>query len=130
LAQQPLWAPLRHAGQIQVVIREQFLILVVVMPIPASRGAEIKSQQLKMVKSLAALAIFCLLGVSVIAAPGFAPKVEAGEVAVLAKGDRLGVGALVLDCSSQIWPDFTQSCLRGPDSGMKILEARLVTSRR
>ena len=96
------------------------------MPIPESRGTEIKSQQLKMVKSLAALAIFCLLGVSVIAAPGFAPKVEAGEVAVLAKGDR----ALVLSCSSQIWPDFTRSCLRGPDSGMKILEARLVTSRR
>ena len=83
-----------------------------------------------MVKSLAALAIFCLLGVSVIAAPGFAPKVEAGEVAVLAKGDRLDVGAVVPDCSIQVWPDFAQSCLRNTDSGVKILEARLVTARR
>ena len=83
-----------------------------------------------MVKSLSALAILCLLGASVIAVPGFAPKVDAGEVAVLAKGDRLDVGAAIPNCSIQVWPDFAQSCLRGPDSGVKIMEARLVTSRR
>ena len=83
-----------------------------------------------MVKSLSALAIFCLLGASVIAVPGFAPNVEASEVAVLAKGDRLDVRAAGADCSLQAWPYFTQSCLRSPDSGAKILEARLVTARR
>jgi hypothetical protein len=83
-----------------------------------------------MVKSLSALAIVCFLGAPVIAVPGFAPKVDAGEVAVLAKGDRLDVGAVVPNCSTQVWPDFAQSCLRSPDSGVKILEARLVTARR
>jgi hypothetical protein len=83
-----------------------------------------------MVKSLSALAIFALLGTSVIALPGFAPKMEAGEVAVLAKGDRLEVRATTSNCSSQVWPDFAVSCLRKPGSGAKILEARLVTARR
>jgi hypothetical protein len=83
-----------------------------------------------MVKSLSALAIFCLLGAAVIAVPGFAPRVEAGEVAVLAKGDRLDVRAAAADCSTQAWPYLAQSCLRSPDSGVKILEARLVTARR
>jgi hypothetical protein len=84
-----------------------------------------------MVKSLSALAILALLGAAVIALPGFAPKVEAGEVAVLAKGDRLEVRATtVSNCSTQIWPDFDASCLRKLGSGAKIVEARLVTARR
>ena len=78
----------------------------------------------------AALVMFALLGASVIALPGFAPKMEAGEVAVLAKGDRLEVRAAASNCSTQIWPDFAASCLRKPGSGAKILEARLVTARR
>jgi hypothetical protein len=44
-----------------------------------------------MVKSLAAFAIFTLLGTAVIALPGVAPKVEARETLALAKGDRLDV---------------------------------------
>lgn len=83
-----------------------------------------------MVKSLSALAIFALLGALVIALPGFAPKMEAGEVAVLAKGDRLEVRATSSNCSTQVWPDFVASCLRKPGSEAKILEARLVTGRR
>ena len=83
-----------------------------------------------MVKSLSALAIFCLLGASVVAVPGVAPKVEAGEVAVLAKEDRLDVRAAVSNCSTQVWPYFAQSCLRSSDAEVKILEARLVTARR
>ena len=83
-----------------------------------------------MVKSLSALAIFALLGASVIALPGFAPKLEAGEVAVLAKGDRLEIRATSSNCSTQVWPDFAASCLRRPGSEAKILEARLVTGRR
>ncbi len=43
-----------------------------------------------MIKSLTALAIFALLGASVIALPGFAPQVKASEVVALAKGDRVG----------------------------------------
>jgi hypothetical protein len=65
-----------------------------------------------------------------IALSGFAPKVEAGEVTVLAKGDRLEVKAAASNCSTQVWPDFAASCLRKPGSGAKILEARLVTARR
>jgi hypothetical protein len=82
-----------------------------------------------MVKSLSALAVLMLLGASVIALPDFAPK-EADEVAVLAKGDRFEVQASVPNCSIQVWPDFTASCLRNANSGAKILEARLVTARR
>jgi len=41
-----------------------------------------------MIKSLTALAIFAVLGASVIALPGFAPQVEASETAALTKGDR------------------------------------------
>jgi hypothetical protein len=44
-----------------------------------------------MIKSFAAFAIFAVLGVSVIALPGFAPKVEASEAVALAKADRLEV---------------------------------------
>ena len=83
-----------------------------------------------MIKSLSALAIFALFGASVMALPGFAPKMEAGEVAVLAKSDRLEVRATTSNCPTQVWPDFAASCLRRPGSGANILEARLVTARR
>jgi hypothetical protein len=83
-----------------------------------------------MVKSFAALMIFALLGASVIALPGFAPKVEASEAAVLAKGDRLEVRAAAVNCSKQVWPDLPTSCLQTKITRGKILEARLVTARR
>jgi hypothetical protein len=82
-----------------------------------------------MVKSLSALAMLMLLGASVLALPGLASKVQADEVAVLAKGDRLEVRTVVPNCSTHVWPDFTASCLR-TGSGAKIVEARLVTARR
>jgi hypothetical protein len=81
-----------------------------------------------MVRSLSSLAIFMLLGAAVIALPPFAPKVQADEL--VAKGDRLEIRAAFPDCSAQIWPDFTTSCLRHAGSGTKIQEARLVTARR
>jgi hypothetical protein len=83
-----------------------------------------------MVKSLSALAIFALLGASVIALPSFAPEVKADEVTVLSKGDRLEVRTTNLDCSRQVWPAYTASCLRTPGSEARILEARLVTTPR
>jgi hypothetical protein len=83
-----------------------------------------------MFKSFSALAVFALLGASVIALPALAPKVEASEAAALAKGDRLPVRPPSLNCATQVWPDIAASCLRGTDDSTKILEARLVTARR
>jgi hypothetical protein len=83
----------------------------------------------QMVKSLPAL-VALLLGASVMALPGFAPKVQADEVAVLAKGERLEVRTAVPNCSTQVWPDFAASCLRNASSRAKIVEARLVTAHR
>jgi len=83
-----------------------------------------------MFKSFAAFGIFALLGASVIALPGFAPKVEASEVTVLAKGDRLSIRPASVDCSRQVWPNFAAPCLQNPGSDQKIVEARLVTARR
>lgn len=83
-----------------------------------------------MIKSFAAFGIFASLGAAVIALPGFAPKVEASEVAVLAKGDRLAIRSASVDCSRQVWPNFAASCLQKTGSDQKIVEARLVTARR
>ena len=81
-----------------------------------------------MIKSLAALAIFAVLGASVIALPGFAPQVEASETAALAKADRLDVRTTAPNCSQQVWPNFDAACLRKGEA--TVLEARLVTARR
>jgi hypothetical protein len=110
---------------------ELFLIVVVLQLIPESSGVETnKSQQPQMVKFFAALVIFALLGSSVIALPGFAPKVEASEAAVLAKGDQLSVRAAALNCSKETWPDLPTACLQSTGSGGQVQEARLVTTRR
>ena len=83
-----------------------------------------------MIKSLAALAAFAVLGASVIALPGFAPKAEARENVALAKADRLAIRSVPQNCVKQVWPDFATACLRNSGSEAKIVEARLVTSRR
>ena len=83
-----------------------------------------------MIKSLTALAIFALLGASVMALPGFAPRVEARETMALAKADRLDVRPAARNCSQQIWPNFDGTCLRSGESGVAVREARLVTARR
>jgi hypothetical protein len=83
-----------------------------------------------MMKSFAAFAIMSLLGVSVVALPGFAPQVKASEAAALAKADRLHVRSVAEDCSRQVWPNFETSCLRDSNAGTQIHEARLVTARR
>lgn len=82
-----------------------------------------------MIRSFAAFVVFALLGASVIALPGFAPRVEASETAALAKGDRVDLQMVVTDCSKEIWPDLPARCLQN-GSGAKIQEARLVTARR
>jgi hypothetical protein len=83
-----------------------------------------------MIKSLAALAIFALLGASVVALPGFAPRVEARETAALAKADRLEIRTVARNCAQQVWPNFDRSCLRHNEPGLVVREARLVTARR
>ncbi|HYW64263.1 MAG TPA: hypothetical protein VE865_13800 [Bradyrhizobium sp.] len=82
-----------------------------------------------MVKSFATLLLIALLGAAVIALPGFAPTVQANEAPTLAKGDRLALRAPAPSCGSQVWPDFTASCLRNQVAGA-VIEARLVTGRR
>jgi hypothetical protein len=81
-----------------------------------------------MIKSLTALAIFALLGASVIALPGFAPQVEASETVALVKADRLDIRPAARNCSQQVWPNFDASCLRNGEA--QVREARLVTARR
>jgi hypothetical protein len=83
-----------------------------------------------MIKSLTALAIFALLGASVIALPALAPQAKASETVALAKGDRLAVHSAIQNCSSQVWPNFDASCLRDGGSGAMVQQVRLVTSRR
>lgn len=80
-----------------------------------------------MIKSLIALTIFAVLGASVIAIPGLAPRAKADEGIVLAKADRLPVHIVVRSCSSQIWPRLSASCLRDVRTGMPVHEARLIT---
>jgi len=80
-----------------------------------------------MVKSIAALAIFGLLGTAVLAVPGFAPQVKASETIAFPKGDRQPIART---CSKQVWPNFENSCLHNADSGAMIQQARLVIVRR
>jgi hypothetical protein len=83
-----------------------------------------------MIKSLAAFAIFAVLGASVIALPWFASKAEASEGLALAKADRLAISSVAQFCFKQVWPEFATVCLRNSGSEAKIVEARLVTARR
>lgn len=83
-----------------------------------------------MIKSLAPLAIFALLGVSVIALPMVVPDVNANETFAPGKTSQLAIHPVGLDCSGQVWPDFDTSCLRAGASGIGVQEARLVTARR
>ncbi|PIS99764.1 hypothetical protein TSA1_02550 [Bradyrhizobium nitroreducens] len=83
-----------------------------------------------MVRSFSSLAIFMILGAAVVALPAFAPNVQADELVALAKGDRLEIRAALPDCSAQVWPAFTTSCLRQAGPGTEIQVARLVTARR
>jgi hypothetical protein len=83
-----------------------------------------------MIKSIAALAVFALLGASVIVLPGFVPAVKAGEGVAFPKADRLASPPVAGNCASQVWPNIASSCLRDTGSGAAVREARLVTARR
>ncbi len=81
-----------------------------------------------MIKALSAICIAAFMAAAVTILPGFAPTVEARAVAV--KGDRLDIRPV--DCTTQSWPNFDQSCLRRVGSRTAVMtEARLVgTDRR
>ena len=83
-----------------------------------------------MIKCLTALAIYGLLGATVVALPGSARQVEAREPVALAKRDRLDIRSAARNCSQQVWPNFDASCLRNSDPDVTIREVRLVTARR
>jgi len=83
-----------------------------------------------MIRYLAPLAIFALLGVSAIALPMFVPEVKANESLAPGKASRPATQPAGRDCSEQVWPNFDTSCLRAAGSGIKVQEARLVTARR
>jgi hypothetical protein len=83
-----------------------------------------------MINSLAAFAIFGVLGASVIALPWVAPKVEASEPVALAAADRLADQSVPQDCSKQVWPNIATACLRSSRSVAKIVEARPVAGGR
>jgi hypothetical protein len=82
-----------------------------------------------MLRSFPTLAVFALLGASVIALPALAPKVEAGETMTLAKGDRLQADRPMLNCANEVWPHVAAQCLRTGE-GSKVPEARFVTAGR
>ncbi|SED16732.1 hypothetical protein [Bradyrhizobium erythrophlei] len=77
---------------------------------------------------LTSLAVFGLLGAAVIATPGFAPQVAAGETSVLTKSDRLEISAVARNCSQQVWPCFDAQCLRSDEA--MVPESSTVTARR
>jgi hypothetical protein len=83
-----------------------------------------------MINSLAAFAIFGVLGASVIASPWVAAKLEASETIALAGADRPADQSVSRDCSEQVWPNLATACLRSSSSVAKIVEARPVTPRR
>jgi len=83
-----------------------------------------------MIRSLAALALFAVLGAWIIALPGFALPAEANEADASLKADRLPVHSAAGACSGQVWPNFAASCLHAAGTSSLVKEARLVTARR
>jgi|1185.fasta_scaffold319587_3 hypothetical protein len=80
-----------------------------------------------MIKALSAIAISAFIAAAVSLLPGFAPQLQAGEPLALQKGKRLVIHTIDRDCTSETWPNFSTSCLRGSDT---TLEPRLVSSNR
>jgi hypothetical protein len=83
-----------------------------------------------MIRALSVIAIVAFVAAAVAALPGFAPKVEASVPAPLAKGDRLDIHQVGLNCSQQTWPNIDAFCLREAGSKMLVGGARLVTADR
>jgi hypothetical protein len=85
-----------------------------------------------MIKLFSVLTVSSFIATALFVLPGFAPPLEANlplklEANLpLKKGDRLISQVVVTDCSKQMWPNFSVSCLHG--RGV-IREARLIHAR-
>jgi hypothetical protein len=79
-----------------------------------------------MLNFFGAVVLSAVLVATVLAFPGSVLTVEARETTALAKGDSLRAAM----CSTQVWPNFTSSCLRSQGSGSSVLQVRLVSSDR
>jgi hypothetical protein len=90
----------------------------------ATRGFNSAPSAAQMIKSVASLAIFAVLGISVVALPRVIPEAEASGLA-LAKADRLAVQYPPENCHEQVWPNFASACLHN-QSEAKIVGARLI----
>ena len=77
-----------------------------------------------MIKLFSALTVSSFIATALFVLPGFAPPLEANLP--LKKGDRLISQVVGADCSKQMWPNFSVSCLHG--KGV-IHEARLIHAR-
>ena len=91
----------------------------------SNRANQVEGQQ-KMFKSLSAIAISALLTAALTELPGFAVSAEAVEPAPtpLTNVDRAST-PVTEDCSQQVWPNFSPSCLQHVDTKIKV---RLVKS--
>jgi len=92
-------------------------------------------------KALITLSIFASLGVSLGVSLGAAAAitsltsavVNAEEIVPVPKVDQpvADVQAVVQDdCSIQIWPNFSQSCLRGRDTHLTVRNVSVITIER
>ena len=124
------WSAKTRNFKYKLYVRELFRVAARCEMIPVCGSAYGHSQQLKMIKSLVALAILAVLGAAVVAVPAFAPQAKASETVALPKADRLEIRRVARDCSQQVWPNFGTSCLRKANSGATIQEVRLISARR
>jgi len=69
-----------------------------------------------MIKAGAVLAIIAFVGAGFVATP-YISKVAAGEPVALAKGDRFDIRP---DCSEQVWPNLTPSCIKGSGNAEQV----------
>ena len=90
-------------------------------PLDTSTAPDVAKEVTLIVKSVAALPMFALLGAATIALP-FASQAKAEETVASTRADRLDIRA---DCSQQVWPYIASSCLRGVQAKA---EVRLVTA--
>jgi hypothetical protein len=77
-----------------------------------------------MIKVITSIAVSAFIATALFGLPGFALPLEAKPA--LQKGDRLLSQVVVEDCSKQMWPNFSTSCLHGEGF---ITEARRIHSR-
>lgn len=77
-----------------------------------------------MIKILSALAVLAFIATALFVLPRFAPPLEARPA--LQKGDRLIGRDSADDCSKQMWPNFSVSCLRGTGviAAVRLIQAR------